>query len=92
MLFTVQLLAKFPYSSCIFMLSSENKARAKCKSEDCLKGLKLVTITKVSCVEFLMMGIRYQHIDPPSPDIDYIPIKLDLTDTRSGSIIQVYSV
>ncbi|KAK2860526.1 hypothetical protein Q7C36_004692 [Tachysurus vachellii] len=66
----------------------ENKARAKCKSEDCLKGLKLVTITKVSCVEFLMMGIRYQHIDPPSPDIDYIAIKLDLTDTRSGSIIQ----
>ncbi|TSL34592.1 FRAS1-related extracellular matrix protein 1 [Bagarius yarrelli] len=66
----------------------ENKARAKCKSQDCLKGLKLVTITKVTCEEFLMMGIRYQHIDPPSPDIDYIAIKLDLTDTRSGSIIQ----
>lgn len=71
-------------------LSSENKARSKCKSEDCLKGLKLVTITKVSCEEFLMMAIRYQHTDPPSPDIDYIAIKLDLTDTRSRSIIQVY--
>ncbi|KAF5895047.1 FRAS1-related extracellular matrix protein 1, partial [Clarias magur] len=66
----------------------ENKARARCKSEDCLKGLKLVTITKVSCEEFLMMGIRYQHIDPPSPDIDYIAVRLDLTDTRSQSIIQ----
>lgn len=74
----------------IFKLSSENKARAKCRSENCLKGLKLVTITKVPCEEFLMMGIRYQHTDPPSPDIDYIAIKLDLTDTRSGSIIQVH--
>ncbi|XP_060791413.1 FRAS1-related extracellular matrix protein 1a isoform X1 [Neoarius graeffei] len=66
----------------------ENKARAKCKSEVCLKGLKLLTITKVPCEEFLMMGIRYQHIVPPSPDVDYIAIKLDLTDTRSTSIIQ----
>jgi len=37
-----------------------------------------------------MMGIRYHHIDPPSPDIDYIAIRLDLIDTRSRSIIQVY--
>ncbi|XP_022534044.2 FRAS1-related extracellular matrix protein 1a isoform X1 [Astyanax mexicanus] len=66
----------------------DNKARANCKSESCLKGLKLVKITKVSCEEFLMMGIRYQHITPPSPDIDYIAIRLDLTDTRSRSIFQ----
>ncbi|XP_067257479.1 FRAS1-related extracellular matrix protein 1a isoform X2 [Chanodichthys erythropterus] len=66
----------------------DNKARAHCKSDDCLKGLKLLKITKVPCNDFLMMGIRYQHIDPPSPDIDYIAIRLDLTDTRSRSIIQ----
>ncbi|KAL7880187.1 hypothetical protein SRHO_G00024410 [Serrasalmus rhombeus] len=66
----------------------DNKARANCKTESCLKGLKLVKITKVPCDEFLMMGIRYQHINPPSPDIDYIAIRLDLTDTRSKSIIQ----
>ncbi|KAI2662157.1 FRAS1-related extracellular matrix protein 1 [Labeo rohita] len=66
----------------------DNKARANCKSDDCLKGLKLLKITKVPCNDFLLMGIRYQHIDPPSPDIDYIAIRLDLTDTRSRSIIQ----
>lgn len=60
-----------------------------CKSEDCLKGLKLVKFTKISCDDFLVMGLRYQHIDPPSPDIDYIAIRLDLRDTRSGSIYQV---
>ncbi|XP_043099229.1 FRAS1-related extracellular matrix protein 1a isoform X2 [Puntigrus tetrazona] len=66
----------------------DNKARAHCKSEDCLKGLKLLTVTKVPCTDFLKMGIRYHHTDPPSPDIDYISIRLDLTDTRSRSIIQ----
>lgn len=73
-----------------FLSPADNKARAHCKSDDCLKGLKLLKIAKVPCNDFLMMGIRYQHIDPPSPDIDYIAIRLDLTDTRSRSIIQVY--
>uniref|UniRef100_A0A3Q3B9I0 FRAS1-related extracellular matrix protein 1 n=1 Tax=Kryptolebias marmoratus TaxID=37003 RepID=A0A3Q3B9I0_KRYMA len=66
----------------------ENKARAMCKSEDCLRGLKLVKFTKISCEDFLLMGLKYQHIDPPSPDVDYIAIRLDLKDTRSGSIYQ----
>ncbi|XP_058637530.1 FRAS1-related extracellular matrix protein 1a [Onychostoma macrolepis] len=66
----------------------DNKARAHCKTDECLKGLKLLKITKVPCNDFLMMGIRYHHTDPPSPDIDYIAIRLDLTDTRSRSIIQ----
>ncbi|XP_044197505.1 FRAS1-related extracellular matrix protein 1a [Thunnus albacares] len=66
----------------------DNKARAMCKSEDCLKGLKLVKFTKIPCDDFLVMGLKYQHIDPPSPDIDYIAIRLDLKDTRSGSIYQ----
>uniref|UniRef100_A0A8C1Q760 Fras1 related extracellular matrix 1a n=1 Tax=Cyprinus carpio TaxID=7962 RepID=A0A8C1Q760_CYPCA len=59
------------------------RRQAHCKSDECLKGLKLLAITKVPCNDFLMMGIRYQHTDPPSPDIDYIAIRLDLTDTRS---------
>ncbi|XP_069576815.1 FRAS1-related extracellular matrix protein 1-like isoform X3 [Brachyistius frenatus] len=66
----------------------DNKARAMCKSEDCLKGLKLVTFMKISCDDFLMLGLRYQHRDPPSPDADYIAITLNLKDTRSGSIYQ----
>lgn len=63
-----------------------NMARAKCTNEACRKGMKLVQTTKVPCDEFLVMGLRYQHTDPPSPDIDYIAIRLDLTDTRSRTI------
>ncbi|XP_075943318.1 FRAS1-related extracellular matrix protein 1a [Anarhichas minor] len=66
----------------------DNKARAMCKSEDCLKGPKLVKFTKIPCDDFLLMGLRYQHRDPPSPDVDYIAIRLDLMDTRSGSTYQ----
>uniref|UniRef100_A0A3P9HTD0 FRAS1-related extracellular matrix protein 1 n=1 Tax=Oryzias latipes TaxID=8090 RepID=A0A3P9HTD0_ORYLA len=39
-----------------------------------------------SCHDFLEMGLKYQHMDPPSPDVDYIVIRLDLKDIRSGSI------
>lgn len=68
---------------------TDNKARAMCRSEDCLKGLKLVRFTKIPCDQFLTMGLRYQHTDPPSPDKDYITIKLELKDVRSGSIYRV---
>ncbi|XP_015200443.2 FRAS1-related extracellular matrix protein 1a isoform X2 [Lepisosteus oculatus] len=65
-----------------------NRAGAKCKDEICRKGLKLVQTTKVPCDDFLVTGLRYQHLDPPSPNVDYIAIRLDLTDTRSKNIIQ----
>ncbi|CAL8384770.1 unnamed protein product [Arctogadus glacialis] len=66
----------------------ENKERAMCRRDDCLKGLRLVRVTQMSCDDFLMMGARYQHRDPPSPDMDYIALRVDLRDTRSGSIYQ----
>ncbi|XP_034021139.1 FRAS1-related extracellular matrix protein 1a isoform X2 [Thalassophryne amazonica] len=77
-----------PESFILLRQRLDNKERAKCKTEDCLKGLKLVKITKVPCDDFLVMGLKYQHVDPPSPHIDYITIRLDLKDTRSGVIYQ----
>lgn len=67
----------------------DNQARARCPSEDCLKGLKLVRVTTVPCDRFLTMGLRYQHTDPPSPDRDYVTIKLELRDLRSGGVYRV---
>ncbi|XP_032163780.1 FRAS1-related extracellular matrix protein 1 isoform X2 [Mustela erminea] len=55
----------------------------RCPGGSCALGLKKMGSTKVSCEEFLLMGLRYQHTDPPSPNIDYISIQLDLTDGRS---------
>uniref|UniRef100_A0A670ZH00 FRAS1 related extracellular matrix 1 n=1 Tax=Pseudonaja textilis TaxID=8673 RepID=A0A670ZH00_PSETE len=59
------------------------KFHKNCPGNICISDLRTVQNIRVSCDEFLLMGLRYQHLDPPSPNIDYIPIRLDLTDTRS---------
>ncbi|XP_014808107.1 PREDICTED: FRAS1-related extracellular matrix protein 1 isoform X1 [Calidris pugnax] len=58
----------------------------QCRNGSCVLRLGVIHSTKMSCEEFLRMGIRYQHLDPPSPDIDYIPVRLDLTDSRSKAL------
>ncbi|XP_037654283.1 FRAS1-related extracellular matrix protein 1-like [Choloepus didactylus] len=58
----------------------------RCPGGNCILELKKIGSLKVSCEEFLRMGLRYQHLDPPSPNIDYISIRLDLTDSRSKVI------
>lgn len=70
-----------------YFSSFNQKPSPLCKRGDCIQGLnKLSKTIKTSCENFLLMGIRYQHLDPPSPNIDYISIRLDLTDTRSRSL------
>ncbi|RMC19340.1 hypothetical protein DUI87_03949 [Hirundo rustica rustica] len=32
------------------------------------------------------MGIQYRHLDPTSPNTDYIPVRLDLSDSRSKTL------
>ncbi|XP_068090887.1 FRAS1-related extracellular matrix protein 1 isoform X2 [Hyperolius riggenbachi] len=65
----------------------DDKPSPLCKRGDCILGLKRLSGTiKASCEEFLLMGIKYQHLDPPSPSIDYISIRLDLTDTRNKAL------
>ncbi|XP_008565946.1 PREDICTED: FRAS1-related extracellular matrix protein 1-like [Galeopterus variegatus] len=66
-----------------FLSESQLGTEQKCPGGSCTLGLKKVGSLKVSCEEFLLMGLRYQHMDPPSPNIDYISIQLDLTDSRS---------
>ncbi|XP_038026306.2 FRAS1-related extracellular matrix protein 1 isoform X7 [Anas platyrhynchos] len=58
----------------------------QCRNGSCTLGVGVIYNTKMSCEEFLRMGIRYQHLDPPSPDTDYIPVRLDLIDSRSKTL------
>ncbi|XP_055973252.1 FRAS1-related extracellular matrix protein 1 isoform X1 [Sorex fumeus] len=64
----------------------------KCPGGSCTFGLKKVESLKVNCEEFLLMGFRYQHMSPPSPNIDYISIQLDLTDGRSRTVYKSESM
>ncbi|NWT01424.1 FREM1 protein, partial [Mionectes macconnelli] len=58
----------------------------QCRNGSCMLGLGVIHNKKMNCEEFLRMGIRYRHLDPPSPDTDYIPVRLDLTDSRSKTL------
>ncbi|XP_059830668.1 FRAS1-related extracellular matrix protein 1a isoform X1 [Hypanus sabinus] len=60
--------------------------KLKWNLEESHKDLKEVHTFKVSCDEFLTMGLRYHHLSPPSPDIDYIAIRLELIDSRSKNV------
>lgn len=66
-------------------------AGLKCPGGSCALGLQKVGSLKVSCEEFLLMGLHYQHTQPPSPNVDYIAIQLDLTDRRSKATYKVES-
>ncbi|XP_038965436.1 FRAS1-related extracellular matrix protein 1 isoform X1 [Rattus norvegicus] len=69
-----------------FFSESQLGAERKCPDGSCTLEPKQVTSLKVSCEDFLLTGFHYQHMQPPSPNIDYIPIQLDLTDRRSKTI------
>ncbi|XP_060055572.1 FRAS1-related extracellular matrix protein 1 isoform X2 [Erinaceus europaeus] len=69
-----------------FFPASQLGTELKCPGGSCALGLKKIGGLKVNCEEFLLMGLRYQHKNPPSPNIDYIAIQVDLTDSRSKII------
>ncbi|XP_014728412.1 PREDICTED: FRAS1-related extracellular matrix protein 1 [Sturnus vulgaris] len=69
-----------------FFPGTKHSLGQKCRNGSCTLGLGVINNKKMSCEEFLRMGIQYQHLDPPSPDIDYIPVRLDLSDSRSKTL------
>ncbi|KAM9367841.1 FRAS1-related extracellular matrix protein 1 [Phaethornis superciliosus] len=69
-----------------FFSGPKNNEGQQCRTGRCILGQGVIHNTKMSCEEFLRMGIRYRHLDPPSPDTDYIPLRLDLTDSRSKTL------
>lgn len=66
-----------------------SETQLKCPGGSCTPGLQEVGSLRASCEEFLMMGLRYQHTRPPSPNVDYIAIQLDLMDRRSRTVYKV---
>uniref|UniRef100_A0A3P9DAJ0 Fras1 related extracellular matrix 1b n=1 Tax=Maylandia zebra TaxID=106582 RepID=A0A3P9DAJ0_9CICH len=44
----------------------------------CLHDTTEVHFLKTSCHEFLSSALKYQHLSPPSPEIDYVPVRVEL--------------
>ena len=58
-------------------------------NKPCLHGTKEVSFLKADCAEFLTSGLKYQHLSPPSPEIDYIPLRVELRDQTSRALLEV---
>ncbi|XP_037980896.1 FRAS1-related extracellular matrix protein 1 isoform X2 [Motacilla alba alba] len=69
-----------------FFPGTKHSMDQRCRNRSCTLGLGDINKKQMSCEEFLRMGIQYRHLDPPSPDTDYIPVRLDLTDSRSKTL------
>ncbi|XP_052032648.1 FRAS1-related extracellular matrix protein 1 [Apodemus sylvaticus] len=69
-----------------FFSETERGAGLRCPDGSCALEWKQVASLKVSCEEFLRTGFHYQHVQPPSPNIDYISVQLELTDRRSKTV------
>uniref|UniRef100_A0A8C9F6G4 FRAS1 related extracellular matrix 1 n=1 Tax=Pavo cristatus TaxID=9049 RepID=A0A8C9F6G4_PAVCR len=81
-----QLRGDQPQSFLLERSELRTKSCQQCRNGSCVLGLRVLHNTKMGCEEFLRKGIRYQHLDPRSPDTDYIPVRLDLTDSRSKTL------
>ncbi|XP_075472114.1 FRAS1-related extracellular matrix protein 1-like [Ascaphus truei] len=58
----------------------------------CHPGLKEIRLLKANCEDFIKMGIKYQHLSPPSPDIDYIPVQVEFRDGENRKPLQSQNV
>uniref|UniRef100_A0A3P8UIS6 Fras1 related extracellular matrix 1b n=1 Tax=Cynoglossus semilaevis TaxID=244447 RepID=A0A3P8UIS6_CYNSE len=47
-----------------------------------------VRFLKTSCQDFLSSGLKYQHLSPPSPEIDYIPIRVELREKTTRALLE----
>nr|XP_057929904.1 FRAS1-related extracellular matrix protein 1b [Doryrhamphus excisus] len=55
----------------------------------CVGGTKQVPFLKTSCQDFLNSGLKYQHLGPPSPDIDYIAISVELREKATRALLEM---
>ncbi|KAM4548346.1 FRAS1-related extracellular matrix protein 1b isoform 2-T4 [Odontesthes bonariensis] len=51
-----------------------------------------VRFLKTSCQDFLSSGLKYQHLSPPSPQIDYVPVRVELRDKATRALLESEAV
>lgn len=51
-----------------------------------------VRFLKTSCHHFLSSDLKYHHLRPPSPEVDYIPIRVELREMKSRALLEVGGV
>uniref|UniRef100_I3JAE1 Fras1 related extracellular matrix 1b n=1 Tax=Oreochromis niloticus TaxID=8128 RepID=I3JAE1_ORENI len=68
--------------------STTNKAALCPGNSPCLHDTTEVRFLKTSCHDFLSSGLKYQHLSPPSPEIDYVPVRVELREQASRALLE----
>ncbi|XP_075037866.1 FRAS1-related extracellular matrix protein 1-like [Mixophyes fleayi] len=72
---------------------NNRQERVQCSgNKACRPGLKEVRLLKTNCDDFLEMGIKYEHLSPPSPDIDYIPLQIEYRSQDNRKQLQAQNI
>ncbi|XP_049585835.1 FRAS1-related extracellular matrix protein 1b isoform X4 [Syngnathus scovelli] len=58
----------------------------------CASGTKEVHFLKTNCHDFLSLGLKYRHLSPPSPDLDYIAISVELREQETRALLETQSL
>ncbi|XP_061636386.1 FRAS1-related extracellular matrix protein 1b [Phyllopteryx taeniolatus] len=58
----------------------------------CASGTEEVGFLKTSCQDFVSSGLKYQHLSPPSPDLDYIAISVELREQDTRAVLETESL
>ncbi len=48
------------------------------------KEQKVLDVLSHDCRDFLYLDIRYKHLSPPTPDVDYLMLTVELSDPSKG--------
>ncbi|XP_068447643.1 FRAS1-related extracellular matrix protein 1b isoform X2 [Clinocottus analis] len=61
-------------------------------NKPCRRDTKEVRFLKTNCQDFLNSGLKYQHLRSSSPEIDYIPIRVELREQGTRALLEAESV
>ncbi|KAM9324646.1 FRAS1-related extracellular matrix protein 1-like [Gastrophryne carolinensis] len=58
----------------------------------CNPRLKEMKLLKTTCADLLKMGIKYEHLSPPSPDVDFIPFQIEYRSPDNRKLLQAQNI
>ncbi|RVE74139.1 hypothetical protein OJAV_G00038340 [Oryzias javanicus] len=61
-------------------------------NKPCRHDTETIRHLKTSCQDFLSLGLKYQHLSPPTPQIDYVSIRVELREQATRALLESEAV
>ncbi|GFR64515.1 FRAS1-related extracellular matrix protein 1 [Elysia marginata] len=70
----------WPIAGQMVMVDPREDAALGDLRSDRMRSKQVVNSVKKDCREFLLMNLHYEHLRSPTPDVDYLPLSVELYD------------